>query len=262
MIVSAGTFDPTWEFMHSFDPTWESVHRSREWARELEYWFLDVLRRRFDGQVTIKLAGQDVLDLGCGGGAIAATLAAAKLRVHAIDGSEAAVSLTRRRLAEAGLTADVRVLDAAHILESFGPESMDWVIDNACLQCCTPEAQRDIVSQIRRVLRPGGWVYSRLVGAGSWGDGLGRRIAGGCYADIPEGPAAGMGTTTFLDRDAVLALWDWLEFCGNRIVQDHRMVSEDTYSAPADPTGLRPERGGAQRWWMEWIVEGRKRADG
>jgi SAM-dependent methyltransferase len=242
----------------TFDPTWETIHSTREWARDAEYWLLDVVRRRFDGQVTVRAAGVRVLDLGCGGGALSLPLAAAGLEVHALDGSESAVELTRRRMAEAGLHADARVLDAGRILETYGPESMDWVIDNACLQCCAPEDQRAIVAQIGQVLRPGGWVYSRLASVGSWGEGLGTPLPNGRYRDIPEGPAAGMGAITFLSRDDVMALWGWLDLCGNRITQDHRAVREGTYSEPAERDGTRPQATGARHWWLEWVVEGRK----
>lgn len=113
-------------------------------------------------------AGQRILDLGCGDGALTERLAAAGADVVGVDASPAQVAAARGR----GL--DARVMDAAAL--DFVAE-FDAVFSNMALHWMPrPDA---VIAGVWRALRPGG----RFVGE------LGGR---GCIASIVEALHAGL----------------------------------------------------------------------
>ena len=100
-------------------------------------------------------AGERVLDLGCGDGALTERLVAAGCRVVAIDSSPAQVRAARAR----GL--DARVADAAAL--DFEGE-FDAVFSNAVLHwIADPDAA---LAGVRRALGPGGRLVAELGGHG------------------------------------------------------------------------------------------------
>lgn len=101
-----------------------------------------------------ELRGRDVLEVGCGTGVHARLLASAGARVTAVDLTPTAVRLTRRRLALAGLDADVREADAESL--PFADGSFDFVWSWGVIH--HSERTDRVVAEIARVLRPGGRV--------------------------------------------------------------------------------------------------------
>ena len=100
-------------------------------------------------------AGERVLDVGCGDGALTERLVAAGCRVVGIDNSAAQVRAARAR----GI--DARVADAAAL--DFDRE-FDAVFSNAVLHWITrPDA---VLAGIRRALAPGGRLVAELGGHG------------------------------------------------------------------------------------------------
>jgi len=101
-------------------------------------------------------AGERVLDLGCGDGALTAKLAGCGCRVVGVDGSESQVAAARER----GL--DACVMDA-HAL-AFEAE-FDAVFSNAALHWMKrPEA---VIDGVWRALRPGGRFVAEMGGDGN-----------------------------------------------------------------------------------------------
>ena len=108
--------------------------------------------------------GDAVLDVACGRGAAlvpAATRVGTTGTVVGIDLSPEMVRLAREALADAGVAADVRVMDAEHL--EF-PASTFTVVLCAFGVFFLPDAAR-AVAEIRRVLVPGG-----VVGVSTWGE--------------------------------------------------------------------------------------------
>lgn len=101
-------------------------------------------------------AGANVLDIGCGSGYPAVAAAAGVSpggTVTAIDISPAMVGVASRRAAEAGLdNVTFQEMDADAL--GFADETFD-VVTCVCTLMFSPEPERAI-SEIRRVLRPGG----------------------------------------------------------------------------------------------------------
>ena len=98
------------------------------------------------------LKGKRVLEIGCGLGAHAELLSRAGCRLSCIDLTERGVSMTRRRLALRGLTADVQRIDAEKMI--FPDEEFDFVWSWGVIHHSSNTA--GIVEQVHRVLKPHG----------------------------------------------------------------------------------------------------------
>jgi trans-aconitate methyltransferase len=100
-------------------------------------------------------AGERVLDLGCGDGALTQKLVAAGCQVLAVDSSAAQVAATRQ------LGVDARVMDAAEL--SFDSE-FDAVFSNAVLHWI--RRADDLLVGVHRALVPGGRFVAECGGHG------------------------------------------------------------------------------------------------
>jgi len=98
------------------------------------------------------LPGRTVLEIGCGLGSHTERLCRLGAVVTAVDLSPVSVAVTRRRLALAGLTAEIREADAERL--PFADETFDYVWSWGVIHHSpdTVACAREIV----RVLRPGG----------------------------------------------------------------------------------------------------------
>jgi SAM-dependent methyltransferase len=99
-----------------------------------------------------QLIGKDVLEIGCGTGVHTRMLAAAGANVAAVDLTPTAVELTTKRLALAGLLADVREADAESL--PFADASFDFIWSWGVIHHSSDTTR--VIGEIARVLRPGG----------------------------------------------------------------------------------------------------------
>jgi SAM-dependent methyltransferase len=113
-------------------------------------------------------AGERILDLGCGDGALTAELAARGCVVVGVDGSAAQVAAARAR----GL--DARVADAERL--AFDAE-FDAVFSNAALHWMKDADA--VIAGVRRALHPGGRFVAEM-----GGDGCVARIVGALAAAL------------------------------------------------------------------------------
>ena len=108
--------------------------------------------------------GGHLLDLGCGPGRDAATLASAGYRVTAIDWSPAMVGQTLRRVTDAGLEGRVHVRHIGiHQLNRLDTGPYDGAYSDLGPLNCVPdlaEAARALATQ----LRPGGVLVASVIG--------------------------------------------------------------------------------------------------
>jgi SAM-dependent methyltransferase len=102
--------------------------------------------------------GEVVLDLGCGTGELAASIAATGARVLALDSDPAMVVAARRRLGD-----DRVQLADGH--DFVLPEPVDAVFSNAALHWMPRPAE--VIGRVRDALRPGGRFVAELGGAGN-----------------------------------------------------------------------------------------------
>ncbi|MDQ6835266.1 MAG: class I SAM-dependent methyltransferase [Actinomycetota bacterium] len=117
-------------------------------ARELTT-DLDVLGRH------VELAGQDVLDVGCGSGHLVRALGARGARPVGLETSTA--QLASAREADEGLGARYVTGRAEQL--PLDDATMDLVVFMRALHHVSPQEQPAALREARRVLRPGGAVY-------------------------------------------------------------------------------------------------------
>jgi len=102
------------------------------------------------------LAGQEVLDVGCGGGILAESMAARRAKVTGIDLSDKALSVARLHLLETGQKVDYRNISAEELAVEM-PGAFDLV---TCLEMLehVPDPAR-AVRACAQLVRPGGTVF-------------------------------------------------------------------------------------------------------
>lgn len=102
------------------------------------------------------LDGQQVLDVGCGGGILCESLAAAGARVTGIDAADKPLGVARLHAAESGLDIDYRKITAEE-LAGQRSEHYDLV---ACLEMLehVPDPE-STVAACARLCRPGGQLF-------------------------------------------------------------------------------------------------------
>src|SRR5437868_5065522 len=104
---------------------------TREWFDEIDRRFIEASRpyltsqRPFDRIMPTDLQGQNVLEIGCGMGLHSLELARRGARVHAVDLTDAAAEMTRARMKEYGVSAEVQRADAESL--PYDNETFDFV---------------------------------------------------------------------------------------------------------------------------------------
>lgn len=107
--------------------------------------------------------GARALDLGCGGGQAALRLARAGWATTGIDFSETAIELARRNAADEGAAITFVVGDCLTLAE-LPSGAFDLAVDNHMLHCVVaPEQRASLLRAVRRVLRPGGRLWSETM---------------------------------------------------------------------------------------------------
>ena len=128
-------------------------------------WFEAIERERYRHEPFIhsvaqftRWRGKRVLEIGVGAGADHLQFARAGACVSGVDLTDAAISITRAHLGAYGLSSDLRRADAQHL--PFDDASFDLVYSWGVIHHApSPEA---VISEIRRVLRPGGTFLGML----------------------------------------------------------------------------------------------------
>ena len=102
------------------------------------------------------LLDKTVLDVGCGGGILTESMAAAGARVTGIDLSEKALSVARLHLFESGLSVDYRLISAEDLAEEM-PAHFDVVTCMEMLEHVPDPAST--IAACARLVKPGGHVF-------------------------------------------------------------------------------------------------------
>jgi ubiquinone/menaquinone biosynthesis C-methylase UbiE len=116
--------------------------------------------------------GSRVLEIGCGNGKTIASLKGEDLSVVAIDFSSQAVELCR--LSTKGREVEMIVADARFL--PFGDGHFDVVISRHLLEHLSEQGREEAVSEMERVLRPGGRVLVSALSTKDMRFGKGREI--------------------------------------------------------------------------------------
>ena len=102
------------------------------------------------------LLGKTVLDVGCGGGILTESMAAAGAKVTGIDLSEKALSVARLHLFESGLSVDYRLISAEDLAEEM-PVHFDVVTCMEMLEHVPDPAST--IAACAHLVKPGGHVF-------------------------------------------------------------------------------------------------------
>jgi SAM-dependent methyltransferase len=179
--------------------------------------------------------GEDVLDLGCGNGALAleAGAAVAPGRVVGVDLSSAMLANARARAAAAGRS-NVSFVHADAQVHAFEPASFDVVVSNAGAMFF--DDQDAAFTNLRTALRPGGRIALlvwQVIANNEWLTELRRALAMG--RDLPTPPVGVPGPFGLADPDHTRDLLARTGYSDIRIedVRPPMRVGDDVESAYA-----------------------------
>jgi SAM-dependent methyltransferase len=94
------------------------------------------------------------LDLGCGTGTNAISMATLGWQVTGIDYAPKAIVMARRKAARAGLAIDFRVGDVARMPLDEG--QFDYILDIGCLHTLDAGDHPEYAQRLKKILAPGG----------------------------------------------------------------------------------------------------------
>ncbi len=137
----------------------DEILNLQRWLFEWRYWRG---RTPWDTNVTPPevmefLAGAEpgrALDLGCGTGTNAVTLARHGWQVTGVDFSPRAIRAAQSKASKAGLEIDFRVGDVSDLGELSGP--YDYALDIGCLQTLSGPGRQGYAAGLVRLVRPAG----------------------------------------------------------------------------------------------------------
>jgi SAM-dependent methyltransferase len=208
---------------------WDKKFQNQEWGR---YPPEDLVRfmGRFYRNTDRK--NISVLEIGCGPGANIWFLHREGYRVSGIDGSPTAIDLANKRILveNAGLkaqTMDLRAGDFSTL--PWKNESFDVVIDIFSLYANRLAVIEKTISEIYRVLKPGGRFYSKTWGRGTAGYGSGDQLEAGTFDNILSGPCANMGMSHFFDEPEIRSVFRSFRIDAiDRVIRSDNLRSTDT----------------------------------
>jgi SAM-dependent methyltransferase len=157
--------------IHDLDIS-SSVPGSQEFFADLDQYHFEKLHHLprlvdFEGY-----RGKNLLDVGCGAGTDLARFAKGGAIVSGVDLSSSAIALARQNFTQQGLTADLREADGEQL--PFGDNTFDFVFAHGVVQYTADDAA--LVSECRRVLKPGGTAVFQVYNRVSWLNALSKEM--------------------------------------------------------------------------------------
>ena len=205
---------------------WDEKFRTRNWGRYPPEDLVRFMGKKFSNSIHQDIS---ILEVGCGPGANLWFLQREGYKVSGIDCSSFAIDLSRNRLMQQDKESfaqipDLKVGDFQSL--PWEDECFDVIIDIFSIYANTIEVINKTVQEIHRVLKPGGYFYSKLWGCKTRGFGQGFEIERGTFDKIPFGPCADMGITHFFDYKEIEKTF----FLFNTIAIEH-VIRNDTLIA-------------------------------
>ena len=165
-----------------------------------------------------------VLEIGCGAGNNLWALADIGFDVYGTEVAPTAVALASAALARvrpADDTLRVRLSDGLTI--PFGDAAFDLVLERHVL-CQNPSSShRQLVAEIRRVLKPGGAYFGVNLSAGDPACGLGRQVGPGDY-ESDDGAFAGFGLRHFFEVEELRNLFADFTVIDLRLITERPLI--------------------------------------
>jgi len=117
---------------------------------------INPLRLEWIDQLCGGVAGKRIVDVGCGGGILAESMAAKGAQVTGIDLAEKPLKVAKLHQLESGVQVDYRLM-AAEALAQEAPETFDVVTCMEMLEHVPDPVS--ILAACRQMVKPGGWVF-------------------------------------------------------------------------------------------------------
>jgi SAM-dependent methyltransferase len=178
---------------------WNEKFLSGEWGRYPPEELVRFVGRNYKKSDRGKI---HFLEVGCGPGANLWFLHREGYNVSGIDGSPAAIEQARLRIREEnqniGYEPDLRVGNFAQL--PWDPAAFDVVIDVFAVYANMSAVIDQTLSEVYRVLKPGGRFFSKMWGTQTTGFGQGTKLQENTYTDVPGGPCRNMGVSHFFDE--------------------------------------------------------------
>ena len=167
-----------------WDKGWDNVFENSRWGRYPPEELLRFMARNFYN--VPDRSKVSVLEVGCGPGANLWYIAREGFSTFGMDGSEVALSRAKERCEEENVLVDLRQADAMQL--PYEDQSIDAVYELECVYANSLKDSKKIISEIHRVLKPGGMFFSKTFSTGSDGDGRGTLVENEphTYIDITD----------------------------------------------------------------------------
>ena len=136
----------------SWDSIWDKIFAENEWGKYPSENLIQFIARNYYKSQRDKI---NILEIGCGPGANIWYLSREGFKAFGIDGSKIAISKAINRIKKEGLTAELEVGDVEKL--PYDNNYFDTVIDNECLFANTYKSSEKINSEIKRVMKVGGF---------------------------------------------------------------------------------------------------------
>lgn len=217
---------------------WDSIFASRAWGQYPPEELIRFVARTYrDGEARRSLRA---LEIGCGPGPNLWYLAREGFQVAGIDGSSHAIDTAHRRLeAELGAAAKSADLKVGNFTTlPWGDEMFDVVLDIEALSANPRAVIVATIAEVRRVMKPGAWFFSKMFGPETTDIGTGELLEDGTTRNPTEGPLAGVGVIHAATREDVHALF--ADFSELKLDWVHRSDAGGQYAV------------------FEWLIQVRK----
>lgn len=186
--------------MTSYTNHWEEKFSNRKWGSYPPEDLIRFVKRvSFHGLMP---EVSSVLELGCGPGANLPFLLEEGYRVSGIDISESAIQIAEKKLKRLPFFHEDKVdLRSGNFQDlPWASDSFDLIIDNFAVYANTLDVITRVLAETYRVMKHGGWGFSKFWGTKTTGFGTGLLLEANTFDCIEEGPCADMGVTHFCDE--------------------------------------------------------------
>ena len=175
---------------------WDEKFQSRSWGK---YPNEDLIRFVCGEYSKNRKKNSKVLEIGSGTGANLWFLQKEELEVSGIDSSKTGIEESLKKLGVKGQSPpDLHIGNFSSL--PWETESFDLVVDVFALYAnILPEIHKT-VKEIVRVLKPGGFFFTKVWGVKTQGYGTGKKLEENTYSDISSGPCKDMGVSHFFNE--------------------------------------------------------------
>jgi SAM-dependent methyltransferase len=181
------------------DKIWDELFSSREWGK---YPSEEAIRFFMRSKKILGKDSPEVLDLGCGAGALSWFMAREGGNVTAMDGAPSGLKGVGELAKRMGVKSEiVTILGDITEPEKFVHGSFDIVVDHYSM-CHNPKEKIEhAISSLFNLIKPGGFLMSCCFGEKTTGFGNGDCLGGNTYSNVKEGNLENRGVITFFSLE-------------------------------------------------------------